>query len=392
MYSRREALATMGVCFTSGCLRLTTSEGGGVEGSATDAPAARSTAETTPDSVGDLQLDWRWSGSVTDAANVQREIGEQIFFASGESGEVVGVDAETGEVRWRNSSGDGATHGNALEQAPEGDELISVDVSGVARLLDAETGEPIWTREVAYTGFTYAEFDETTVYLGTDSGGADTELLAVGRDSGDVRWRRTQEDFRETNGARAVSLRSLSGPVDGELFVGTDDGSFGVSTSGGTITDLPLRLAAGMTRDGDRVFVPTDQSVEARRLSDFEELWSIDTENSVRTPPVVAGEHVYVSVDQDGYYALDRASGEESWSFQFEAPEDAHSPPSVGVTFDYVWFGDTEGIVHAVDPQTGETELTYRIGSPSLPRAIEAVDESIFVLSWGTLRKLRIVE
>lgn len=100
-------------------------------------------------------------------------------------GGVVRLDPATGELRWRHETG-AAVKG---PPAAAGDVVAAVDASGHTHVLDAGTGEPVWSRPSTDPLRTFT-FVPPCIHDGTVFVGDIMCLQALDATTGELRWRR----------------------------------------------------------------------------------------------------------------------------------------------------------------------------------------------------------
>jgi outer membrane assembly lipoprotein YfgL len=117
------------------------------------------------------------------------------------------------------------------------------------------------------------------------------------------------------------SVRFPMRPVvrDDSFFVAADNGTVMAlrADSGSTIwrTDIGARIAAGVGSDGRFVSVVT-RGNEVVTLDSGREVWRKSVPSSVVTPPLVAGERVFVMSVDRAVHAFDAQDGRRLWVFQ----------------------------------------------------------------------------
>lgn len=238
---------------------------------------------------------------------------------------------------------------------------------------DSSTGSITWSNKLSDSGQSVPTIDDDTVYL-CNGGRKSGKAYAFNANDGEKRWERT-----------------VSGAV-----------------------------AEAVAIDDETIYVGAD-SLYALAKSSGDEKWTISTTDSISLPPVVTGNHVYVTdsrtlyairktgeVDwkipdvrvnglsvterfvfysvQGGLVALERESGIERWRFETQGNP---GPPSVGNDTIYFGTGVHERVLRALDTANGELRWrykgnliedgdTYRGGFNSTP---VIVDDAVYLVS-----------
>ncbi|UPW00905.1 PQQ-binding-like beta-propeller repeat protein [Halorussus gelatinilyticus] len=245
-----------------------------------------------------------------------------ILFVGGEKA-VVALDAESGTERWRHrgTAGTVAVRDGTVFAGGHDDEYS-------ARALAAADGSVEWANERQYERCYHLLPAEDWLFVGAHS-----EVRALERDSGEVRWR-----FPTGLGDRGVAL------ADGRAYVGQP----------GPAVALESRPLLGeLTRDRPRV------------------AWE-SPGPAFGLAPVRVGGHVVVADGEDGpyngghagyLYAYDADSGAEQWRQKVEmnalAPA-VHGDTlfAPGLTYDDV---ARPGVVRALDARTGAVLWSTRL-------------------------------
>ena len=269
---------------------------------------------------------------------VRRDLGEspsfpvlaegRVFLTAGST--LYALDRATGGTVWSRAM-------RARGVAYDDGRVFAVDTSGTMQALSAANGSVLWSARLpgasssispptAYGDFVYASSSSTMFGVNQDTGlvvwssGAETgerSVPAVDSDKtytsggcGDVTAleRRTGTDVWHYDGRCGGGLGSTTAVFGGQVF------------GGGVILDA----LTGLLRDtlpstqvpafaGTVAFVVNGKELYARDNGSGVTLWRYTDENSIETPPLVAGEFVYV-VDESGKLtALSRSSGQKVW-------------------------------------------------------------------------------
>lgn len=227
-------------------------------------------------------------------------------------------DAATGDVSWR---ADGRVDtpmfgfGDTLVWVlPGRDALIGIDLA---------SGERTWRREVGNAVVSVAPGDDEMIVL------TRTEASAVEADSGDVRWAFAGDAF---DGARMSadgdqvmladgSVHTLLAADDGTVVWQRDTGH-SVALAGGGMPYVQGRIQAGTAESlspltlGDGIAVLSSwggDEVVGVDLDDGSERWRLEMSNAVAAPFADS----VVVVSEDGALAVEPATGDVIWSYEF---------------------------------------------------------------------------
>jgi polyvinyl alcohol dehydrogenase (cytochrome) len=264
------------------------------------------------------------------------------------------------------------------------------DWTGRLWVLDAETGDEIWTRDLDTSRIQAAvAIDDDRVFVGA----FDPRIVALDRETGDEVWQATVDDH---------PMASVFGSpihVDGLVIVGVASYENVAGAEDFSFRGSVVALDAATGDEVWRYWTTEGDDTEGPGVS----VWS--------TPAVdLDREHVYVGTGQhyaepttersDAIIALDLTTGEEQWVHQYTAGDvwvisepgegldaDIGAPPNlfqVGDT-DAVGAGDKDGVYKALDRDTGEelwsTDLTEGGLQGGVMASAAVHDGSIYVMS-----------
>ncbi len=182
-----------------------------------------------------------------------------------------------------------------------------------------------------------------------------------------------------------LSLRGSSSPLlSGELAIcGFDNGRVLAinSRNGSTVWDLAVGQAHGSTElarlidvdapvigDGDDLYAAAFQGrVVHLKRETGEALWTRDV-SSYRGMALDAG-RLYVSLGDDSVTGLDRQNGTEQWSQKALARRQITAPTVYG---GYVVVADADGVIHWLDPATGEFVARALVGKGVPRKGVES--------------------
>lgn len=105
------------------------------------------------------------------------------------------------------------------------------------------------------------------------------------------------------------------------------------------------------------IAIPFAATVAAQDIT-FEEVWRVETAQSHFTRPVIDGEVLYIGGEDGVLRALDKQTGEATWVYE------AGAGIGSGAGFDdmRVYVTSRDGLVHGVDKATGEGLWTFETG------------------------------
>jgi outer membrane protein assembly factor BamB len=201
------------------------------------------------------------------------------------------------------------------------------------RPLDAPIVEPVWTRALGAPIWAGVSTAGGVVYVGDDRG----RLSALEAESGEIVWQ------FEAGGA----IRGRTTVTDEALLVHSDDGYlYSLDPATGRV----VWRAAVASKPVERIPLG---SPDARY-------------NHYASAALPAGDTVYVGGFDGRLYALDAASGAESW--QFRANDTIAGTPTIAD--DRIFFGSFDGHVYSLDATSGEELWRYDTGAPVVSSAL----------------------
>jgi len=311
-------------------------------------------------------------------------------FAASRQGEVVAVDAQSGEEVWSldlteyqdegflssitNLWADGISAKIAGGIVASYDTVFLGTENGLVLALDASNGSVKWQQKVRGEVLAPPVVDEGVVVVNTGSG----IMHCLDAQSGEERWVYESE-------VPALSLRGISAPTisAGAAIVGTANG----------------RLAAAVLENGQ---IAWEQTVAAASgATELERLVDIDSEALVlagvvytvsfngtlaavelRTGRVIwkreyrsyrrmslEGNNLFVVDDNSQVYALDRRNGVELWTQTELRGRDLTAATAFK---DYVVVGDKFGFLHWINQSDGEIVARLEVGDDDEEEAIYA--------------------
>lgn len=318
---------------------------------------------------GPVEIHWRYQGG--------REgvwppvVADGTVFAATHGDDLVALDAATGTERWRASLFD---EGVGSSPAVAGDTLLvgawGTGLAGVAMA----TGEQRWRRTVGGPRFGFGAVVGETAYLSAGY----SLLLALDTTDGAERW--SYDTARPVDRPDYPDDVTLPAYENGTVYYGNLAGLVALDAeTGDEQWRLDGRFLTVTVRDG---LVYAVDAAEGR-------LYALDTAGRVRwqTRTGSNGRVQSVAVDDDAVYfgaqyfspgvvrAHDRRDGTELWRTELEAYGSLCSPPVVaGET---VYIGDGGGYLHALDTADGSDrwriDLDFEILGPPV-----VVDDQVF--------------
>jgi outer membrane protein assembly factor BamB len=270
-----------------------------------------------------------WSDGVSAKIAGGLSVAYETVFMGTENGEVIALDANTGEQRWLS-----VVKGEVLA-APSVDEgVVLVNTgSGVMFALDASTGENLWSYEsdvppLSLRGVSAPVAINGGAIVGTASGKLAVNILTTG----------------QTAWEQAIS--SPTGATELERIVDIDS--------------QPL-VAAGVI-----YVISFDGSLASVELRTGRVIWKREY-NSYRRV-TIAGNNLFVVDANSNVYALDKRNGVELWSQGSLKKRLLTAATPIG---DYIVAGDKFGYLHWFNQSDGQIVARIPVGD-------DDEDESIY--------------
>ncbi|HYF12481.1 MAG TPA: PQQ-binding-like beta-propeller repeat protein, partial [Actinomycetota bacterium] len=272
---------------------------------------------------------------------------------------------------------DGATPTPTASPSPD-DAAISSGTALVA--LDVVDGDERWRADLPADSRSGVTVEGTTAFVA----GVDGSITAIDVGNGSATWSddvggpievpltvadATVVAVVRDVGAREVTIVARSATDGSQTFapltsrIGSTAASSAAVVGGAIVVGMPDRLVHAISADGGT------------------ELWT-SLALSVFSPAssaAFAGDTVYVADVSGGLYALDRASGERAWAFQFNDLVVRSAPVRVG---GHVLVGLATGRLVAVDAETGHLVWSGR-GGPGLVGTIAVGADVVVAVSGG---------
>jgi outer membrane protein assembly factor BamB len=283
-------------------------------------------------------------------------------------GEIQGLDAATGALRWTYQLSEGIdSRVGAMFASPTiASGTVYVGVQRRFAALDLATGAEQWSVDPTPTGYWHGSFVAPTV-----AGG-----LVVGQFDRDV-----------------GGLVAFDEAGDGEVW--RLKGTPSVAMGGSAVSDgVTVFVANGQAEVG-----AFDLGTRAPRWSRVLDPQGWDWGYSTSATPALADGRLFVATQYEDLVALDAEMGDELWRFSAAGPSPVHPTHYRGagmagfqgsplVTGTIVWIGGNDGRLSALDATTGAELWHLEVGAPILS-GLAAAGDYLIVPSWdGTVRAL----
>lgn len=326
-------------------------------------------------------------------------------FGDGSKGGVVSLDARSGAERWRYRAGAGVR--SAVAATPE--LVILAGVDGLLHAVEHDTGAVRWTYQIAETAepMSRSVYASPTIVGDVVFAGNQREFVALELATGDLRW-------TVTPGTKGFFGSHVTPAVADDLVVASFAmGSLGLhawDSETGTLVWRAEAVTAGMMAspiiDDSSVYIVdwqtqltaldrlTGAQRWTRKLDDSGFEWGYGT----TATPALTESMLLVPTHHGGLFAIDRASGVELWripagtsrirtSHYRGATAEAYAASPI-VAGSLVWIGGTDGVLRAIDPETGTVAWAVSLGAPITMGAASAGDLLVIGTYDGTVRAL----
>ena len=278
------------------------------------------------------------------SSEVAPTVVDGTVFSVRNAGDVVALDAASGETVWGYGNGNGLMRHSLTVSG--GMVYFGIDYDHLYAS-NASNGQMEWSHKINTTMYASPVVADGAVYAITFDG----DLNALDASSGELLW----HDQIPGNVSRLLEV------VDGGLYVAPGDLHALDASTGDWLWSLPEESFGGVYWDS--------WGVSARAVPYF----------------AMAEGVVYIGSNLGGVFALDAGTGEQIWHCQTASGEPAAPTPLGGV----VYTGSLDGGVYALDAATGEWLWLYATDYSVLAAPI-AVDDVIVVASWdGSVYELR---
>jgi outer membrane protein assembly factor BamB len=221
-----------------------------------------------------------------------------LLFVSSKNGQILAVNAATGEIAWSSELSTYVTRGTPAIA----DGVVFAGGGFDFRAFDAATGKVLWQVPVQYGGQASPTIAGDFVLVTSQQGW----LYALRRDTGETAWRIPTEGL--AFGSVAV--------MDDNVIFGTDEGIvYNAKLDTGRLnwrTMVTGAVFATPALSGNTVFVTTASGeVNALDVETGQQRWTANhgSTNSL----AISGDLVVVAASDGGVYGLDAATGTQRW-------------------------------------------------------------------------------
>ena len=315
--------------------------------------------------------------------NGENEIGNflpsfnaQNIFFSDASGNVLSMDAKTGNDNWSvklNFLASGTSAGFGI--------VVVADVDGNVIALDQIDGSILWSSNVKGEVLSSVAIDAKIVVVKTGSG----ELLGLNKDSGEVIW-----SYRST--LPVLTIRGNSSPVivDNLVYASFDNGRLGVFelNSGFQIWDGAISYVSGASELENLIDSDSNPVIEGGLIyttnyqgnlnifdpSQKRSVWSNNASSFFS--PIISRGMLMVVEENSSIKSFALKTLEESWINSDYLNRDL----SNGVSYkDNIVVGDFEGYVHVINILNGRTVGREKLSRNPI-KTILSRSDSLYVI------------
>ena len=332
----------------------------------------------------------RWEVSLPGVALGTPAIVGDLIFVSTDGGEIVALEASSGETLWTRNIGSPSDSAPAVA----GDLVYLGTRDHRLLALDRNSGELRWENNLGNIVLGSPIVSNGTLYIGSTNGA----LEALDAATGEPRWSADANGWvvahTATDGA-IVAAASL-----GERFVTVDPATgrrllvfhSGTPVAGGpVIADGRAFLAtnrgavwaldpSAVSRPFSRFAYVTKFNLFAWRLRtdpprQTGTLWVASAGGKVKYSPAYAHGNLFVVNDAGQVTAFAASDGSTRWATQLDG-EVVSEPVVAG---DTLVFGTADGILHGLDTGSGSLRWTHRTGDYPLSAAPSVSDHTLFL-------------
>lgn len=318
---------------------------------------------------------------------------DDVVITSGDP--LTALDTKTGEPKW--SEQDGAIPGAPLLLGNNTLYLASSKYDGTVGGYEPASGKEIWRSRLgkAYRQPRPVAVDGQQVYvvaeiLEADGSSHTNVIAALDSSTGKVTWKEQRDLGTQQNGIHAA--------VQGRYLVYTDfkkNLTVRDTATGHQVWTRKTKQTnwVSFAVHQDLVIVPQGRKLQAFRLSDGSEKWSVETGayGSFKVPAVLEGV-LYVADSGKTLWALEPQTGKEIWQSTALADAGVQEPRQfvkAGGTLYGATQLDGRGGVHAIDAKTGELRWTFNDKSGDHHAWLVATDgKRVFALHGKKLHAL----
>ena len=324
-----------------------------------------------------IKVLWRNSyNGENEIGNFLPSFNAQNIFFSDASGNVLSIDAKTGNDNWSvklNFLASGTSAGFGI--------VVVADVDGNVIALDQIDGSVLWSSNVKGEVLSSVAIDAKIVVVKTGSG----ELLGLNKDSGEVIW-----SYRST--LPVLTIRGNSSPVivDNLVYASFDNGRLGVFelNSGFQIWDGAISYVSGASELENLIDSDSNPVIEGGLIyttnyqgnlnifdpSQKRSVWSNNASSFFS--PIISRGMLMVVEENSSIKSFALKTLEESWINSDYLNRDL----SNGVSYkDNIVVGDFEGYVHVINILNGRTVGREKISRNPI-KTILSRSDSLYVI------------
>ena len=324
-----------------------------------------------------IKVLWRNSyNGENEIGNFLPSFNAQNIFFSDASGNVLSMDAKTGNDNWSvklNFLASGTSAGFGI--------VVVADVDGNVIALDQIDGNVLWSSNVKGEVLSSVAIDAKIVVVKTGSG----ELLGLNKDSGEVIW-----SYRST--LPVLTIRGNSSPVivDNLVYASFDNGRLGVFelNSGFQIWDGAISYVSGASELENLIDSDSNPVIEGGLIyttnyqgnlnifdpSQKRSVWSNNASSFFS--PIISRGMLMVVEENSSIKSFALKTLEESWINSDYLNRDL----SNGVSYkDNIVVGDFEGYVHVINILNGRTVGREKLSRNPI-KTILSRSDSLYVI------------
>ena len=324
-----------------------------------------------------IKVLWRNSyNGENEIGNFLPSFNAQNIFFSDASGNVLSIDAKTGNDNWSvklNFLASGTSAGFGI--------IVVADVDGNVIALDQFDGSVLWSSNVKGEVLSSVAIDAKIVVVKTGSG----ELLGLNKDSGEVIW-----SYRST--LPVLTIRGNSSPVivDNLVYASFDNGRLGVFelNSGFQIWDGAISYVSGASELENLIDSDSNPVIEGGLIyttnyqgnlnifdpSQKRSVWSNNASSFFS--PIISRGMLMVVEENSSIKSFALKTLEESWINSDYLNRDL----SNGVSYkDNIVVGDFEGYVHVINILNGRTVGREKLSRNPI-KTILSRSDSLYVI------------
>ena len=324
-----------------------------------------------------IKVLWRNSyNGENEIGNFLPSFNAQNIFFSDASGNVLSLDAKTGNDNWSvklNFLASGTSAGFGI--------VVVADVDGNVIALDQTDGSVLWSSNVKGEVLSSVAIDAKIVVVKTGSG----ELLGLNKDSGEVIW-----SYRST--LPVLTIRGNSSPVivDNLVYASFDNGRLGVFelNSGFQIWDGAISYVSGASELENLIDSDSNPVIEGGLIyttnyqgnlnifdpSQKRSVWSNNASSFFS--PIISRGMLMVVEENSSIKSFALKTLEESWINSDYLNRDL----SNGVSYkDNIVVGDFEGYVHVINILNGRTVGREKLSRNPI-KTILSRSDSLYVI------------